>query len=143
MAAARLGAAVTFVGAVGSDVFGREAIAELRNEGIDVTRLAVLSGESTGIALIVVDVHGQNQIAVASGANARVTGELVQRALAADGETPANASQGPGAYLRTWRCATTRSWPARVIPRPRGMAVIVNPAPARALNSELSRCRRS
>ena len=137
VAAARMGAAVTFVGAVGSDVYGREAIAELRNEGIDVTRLSVLSGESTGIALIVVDVHGQNQIAVASGANARVTGELVQRALAADGEGPVDATQGPGAYLANLEVRDDAVVAGARYARDRGMAVIVNPAPARALNSEL------
>ena len=82
VAAARMGAAVTFVGAVGNDTFGRAALEGLRGEGIDIARVAVLERESTGIALIVVDVHGQNQIAVAGGANAQVTGAFVDRALA-------------------------------------------------------------
>ena len=40
VAAARMGAAVTFVGAVGDDVYGREAIEELRRDGIDMSRVA-------------------------------------------------------------------------------------------------------
>ena len=69
VAAARLGADVVFVGAVGRDAMGDEAEAELRAEGIDVSGLARLD-EPTGVALIVVDAAGENQIAVASGANA-------------------------------------------------------------------------
>ncbi|HEY6890134.1 MAG TPA: PfkB family carbohydrate kinase, partial [Solirubrobacter sp.] len=68
VAAARLGASVSFVGAVGSDDMGAEAVAELAREGIDVSRVARV-GAPTGVALIVVDAAGENQIAVASGAN--------------------------------------------------------------------------
>src|SRR4051812_38345641 len=99
VAAARMGASVTFVGAVGSDTYGREAIEDLRREGIDATRIGVLGRETTGIALIVVDHRGQNQIAVASGANAEVTGTFVDRALAADSASAPAGLDGRGAYL--------------------------------------------
>ncbi len=69
VAAARLGAKVSFVGAVGDDDFGAEARQSLVPEGIDVSGLGVASGAATGVALIVVDEAGENQIAVASGAN--------------------------------------------------------------------------
>jgi ribokinase len=69
VAAARLGASVSFVGAVGDDAFGVESRASLGIESIDVSGLAVLNGAPTGVALIVVDEAGENQIAVASGAN--------------------------------------------------------------------------
>jgi ribokinase len=65
VAAARLGAAVTFVGAVGEDEPGRSALADLRAEGIDVDGVALLAGTHTGVAFIVVDARGENQIAVA------------------------------------------------------------------------------
>lgn len=69
VAAARLGADVVFVGAVGRDAMGDEAESALREEGIDVSGLARVDAP-TGVALIVVDAQGENQIAVASGANA-------------------------------------------------------------------------
>ena len=71
VAAARMGAAVTFIGAVGDDTYGRDAIDELAQRGHrrDAAR-AFCAASRPGIALIVVDHHGQNQIAVASGANA-------------------------------------------------------------------------
>ena len=53
-----------------------EARAALEREGIDVRELATVAGP-TGVALILVDAGGENLIAVASGANAALTAELV------------------------------------------------------------------
>src|SRR5437868_5002484 len=64
VAASRLGAHIVMVGAVGDDEFGRSAVDDLRAEGVDVSRIAMLSGQATGIALIVVDERGENQIVV-------------------------------------------------------------------------------
>ena len=68
VAAARLGADVRFIGAVGDDEFGELALAELRNAGVDLTGLQVVPNP-TGIALILVDDDGENQIVVVPGAN--------------------------------------------------------------------------
>ena len=68
VAAARAGAAVRFVGAVGRDADGDDVLAVLAGEGVgvdDVTRATA----ATGTALICVDAAGENQIAVAPGAN--------------------------------------------------------------------------
>jgi ribokinase len=69
VAAARLGASVRMVGAVGDDAFADEALAGLRDAGIE---LDVARSGDTGLALIVVDEHGENQIVVVPGANAHV-----------------------------------------------------------------------
>jgi len=67
VAAARLGADVTFFGCVGKDVLADEALAGLREAGVD---LRVDAGEaSTGIASIIVDAAGENVIVLAPGAN--------------------------------------------------------------------------
>jgi ribokinase len=68
VAAARLGAAVRFVGAVGDDDFGELAVQELREAGVDLSRTQVVRSR-TGIALILVDAAGENQIVVVPGAN--------------------------------------------------------------------------
>ncbi len=81
VAAARAGAAVRLIGAVGEDDTGSSSLDELRRNGIDVSRIAVLPGEATGVALIVVDPCGENQIAVGAGANAAVTAQQVSLAL--------------------------------------------------------------
>jgi ribokinase len=66
VAAARLGARVRFVGAVGRDDFAEEALNGLREAGVE-TDLSY--GATTGVALILVDASGENQIVVAPGAN--------------------------------------------------------------------------
>jgi ribokinase len=69
VAAARLGADVRFLGAVGEDAFAEEALAGLRAAEVDVR---VVRRDETGVALIVVAVDGENQIVVAPGANSTV-----------------------------------------------------------------------
>jgi ribokinase len=69
VAAARLGARVRLVGAVGDDAFAAEALAGLVAAGVE---LELERGGVTGLALIVVDAGGENQIVVVPGANANV-----------------------------------------------------------------------
>jgi ribokinase len=81
VAAARAGSTVRLIAAVGADDNGTAALAELRHEGVDVDDVDVLTGESTGVALIVVDDQGENQIAVGAGANAALTADHVRQCL--------------------------------------------------------------
>jgi ribokinase len=69
LAALRQGAEVTLIAAVGIDSLAGEALEILRDGGVDLSRLVAVDGRSTGVALIVVDQNGENQIAVAPGAN--------------------------------------------------------------------------
>jgi ribokinase len=69
VAAARLGAEVRMIGAVGEDPLADEALAGLSEAGVD---LELTRTGSTGIALILVDDAGDNQIVVVPGANAHV-----------------------------------------------------------------------
>jgi ribokinase len=80
VAAARLGAQVTFVACLGQDVFGDQAVAGYRREEIDTSLIVRDTDAASGVALIFVDAHGENSIAVASGANARLTPADVERA---------------------------------------------------------------
>jgi ribokinase len=68
VAAARLGAEVSLIGCVGRDGFADEALIGLEDAGVSLTGLKRAEGE-TGIAVIVVDAEGENQIVVAPGAN--------------------------------------------------------------------------
>jgi ribokinase len=74
VAARRLGATTALVAAIGHDQFGATLHTALATEGVDLTDLVTLAGPS-GVALIVVDPHGENVIAVASGANRRLRPE--------------------------------------------------------------------
>ncbi len=69
VAAARSGASCVLHGAVGDDAYGTARVADLAAAGVDVGHVAVLPDERSGVALIYVDVRGENQIAVAPGAN--------------------------------------------------------------------------
>ena len=81
VAASRAGADVRLIGAVGDDDTGRVALDELRADGVCVDGVAVLDGVPTGVALIVVDAAGENQIAVGAGANGGVERDRVRDAL--------------------------------------------------------------
>jgi len=70
VAAARAGASVAFVGAVGDDDAGRTLHSVAATEGIDVSGLSVADGVATGRAVITVDDSGENSIVVVPGANA-------------------------------------------------------------------------
>jgi ribokinase len=74
VAAARLGAQVRFVGRVGTDDL---VLRSLEREGVDTSGVARDDGES-GVALILVDSEGENLIAVAPGANRRLTADDIE-----------------------------------------------------------------
>jgi ribokinase len=74
LAARRLGANTAFVGAIGDDRFGTTLRAALAAEHVDLTGLVTTPGPS-GTALILVDSHGENVIAISPGANRRLTPE--------------------------------------------------------------------
>src|SRR6478736_6159571 len=73
VAAARLGAAVAFVGRVGADEFGRAIREQLVREGVDVSHLWDDPDRPTGTAAILVDEVGENAIVGVPGANLGLT----------------------------------------------------------------------
>jgi ribokinase len=58
------------VARTGDDVFGRQAVAQFREEGIHTNFVSTDPDQPSGVALIMVDTRGENSIAVAPGANA-------------------------------------------------------------------------
>ena len=69
VAAVRLGGMVTFVGKIGDDIFGKQAVQQLEDEGINVNFVAVDPENPSGVAMITVDRKGENSIVVAPGSN--------------------------------------------------------------------------
>lgn len=127
VAAARAGAEVVFVTAVGDDEFGRLALEGYRREGIDVSHARRLPETSSGVALIFVGDDGENMIGVAPGANARLTAEDI------DG-LPADLFD-PGAVLLIAGLEVPAEAVAAAVRRGSGagMTVVLNPAPAVSL----------
>jgi ribokinase len=78
LAAHRLGARVFMVGRVGTDPIADEALYTLRTEGVDISYCKPLDNHATGLALIVVNAEGENQIVVAPGANAAFDAEHLE-----------------------------------------------------------------
>jgi ribokinase len=131
VAAARIGAAVALLGAVGDDDLGTAALAELAAEGVDVAGVSRTPGVATGVALIVVDRAGENAIAVASGANARLGAEQVAAGL--DGRLA-----GPrGVVLLGHEVTGAAVLAGARAAHAAGWTTVLNPAPARELDDEL------
>jgi ribokinase len=127
VAAARAGASVAMVGAVGADDLGDEALRELAAEGIDVAAVARLDGVPTGVAAIVVDARGENLIAVASGANAELDAATVAKAV----------PPGDGVVLLGHEIPEAAVAAGIRVGRAAGRRVVLNPAPARRLADDL------
>ncbi len=110
VAAARLGARVSFVGAVGEDAFADEALAGMRKAGVDF-QLGL--GNATGVAVILVDADGENVIVVAPGANVQVgrveAGGNVLAQLEVADETVVSAAESADRFF-------LNAAPARLIP---------------------------
>ena len=131
VAAARAGGEVTFIARVGDDMFGARAVEGFQKDGINVEHVFRDSQSPSGAALIFVAASGENSIAVAPGANARLSTDAVERALAAF----------DGACALVMQLETpldTVKYAAEIAVR-RGVSVILNPAPAHRLPTDLLR----
>lgn len=127
--AARAGGDVTFIARVGKDIFGDSAVRGFQDAGLRLEFVTRDPRAPSGVALIFVAKSGENSIAVASGANGRLSPADVRRArkaitsasvLVMQLETP----------LPTIRAATALACAA-------GVKVVLNPAPARELPAKL------
>ncbi|HUY72078.1 MAG TPA: ribokinase [Gaiellaceae bacterium] len=85
VAAARLGAQVTMIGAVGEDEQAEFALGGLLEAGVE---LEVMRSGQTGVALIYVDMQGENEIAVFPGANASLAPRELEGAVLCQLEVP-------------------------------------------------------
>ena len=131
VAAARLGAQVHLVACIGTDVFGNATWDNLRQEGLDLTHVRRLEAAPTGIALIIVDDKGQNSIAVAPGANSRLSPQLVQ-------EAAKDILDCDAVLIQLEIPLETAEYAASLAKQGRA-TVILNPAPAQPLNEAFLR----
>ncbi|MEW9871555.1 ribokinase [Arthrobacter sp. HS15c] len=68
VAASLLGADVSLIGAVGDDANGEMLLSSAAGAGVDVGHVRSVP-EATGVAVIAVDAHGENNIIISAGAN--------------------------------------------------------------------------
>jgi len=129
VAAARLGAPTRMVGRVGGDVFGETLRQGLRDDGVDVASVATAQEQPSGVALITVDATGENTIIVVPGANGTLGADDLAHLDDALSEARVLLLQ-----LEVPLAAVSEA--ARRA-HERGVAVVLDPAPARPLPAEL------
>lgn len=127
VAAARLGAAVQFIGCVGNDHFGLELVQHLKREGVDVSQLETVPS-TTGTATIVVS-ESDNQIIIVPGANQFVDAAFVEskRAIIANSQILILQLEIPNEGVQK----------AVEIAKENDVTIILNPAPICELPDDL------
>ena len=130
--AARAGGQVTFIARVGQDMFGDQAVAGFATDGINVDHVSRDKTNPSGVALIFVAKDGENSIAVAGGANAKLSPADVRKAKAAFADASVLVMQ-----LETPLESVQAAADLAVKD---GVRVILNPAPAQPLPDKLLKC---
>ena len=129
VAAAKLGASVVMVTAVGDDMFADNTIKNLASLGVDTTYVKRVMGKSSGVAPIMVEPSGENSILIVKGANADL--------LPADVERAAEALKTCDLILLQLEVPLETVYAAIAFGKRHGVRTILNPAPAtRELDAE-------
>lgn len=129
VAAARAGGDITFIGCVGIDTLGKQAVEGFIRDKINVEHIKKVDNVASGVALIFVGESGENSIAVASGSNSKLCPEDITNS-----EKVITRAHILLMQLETPISTVTR---AAQIAHNAGVKVILNPAPARLLDEEL------
>ncbi|MBK1867115.1 ribokinase [Aestuariivirga sp. YIM B02566] len=129
VAAARVGAKVTFISKIGRDEFGANALATWKKEGI-TPRVVEMDDQPTGAAFIYVnDTNGDNAIIVVPGAAATIT--------AADVDAAADAIRNAAVFITQLEQPVAAAKRGLAIAREAGAVTIFNPAPAERFDDAL------
>ncbi|WKS81175.1 ribokinase [Edwardsiella tarda] len=129
VAAGRSGADVAFIACVGADDIGERIRSQLVSDGVNITAVEAVAGESTGVALIFVNQDGENVIGIHAGANAALTPDYLacHQALVTQADALLMQLESP---IETVLAAAK-------LARTHKTKVILNPAPARELPEAL------
>jgi ribokinase len=122
VAAAKLGASVVMVTAVGDDMFADNTIKNLVSVGVDTTYVKRVAGRSSGVAPIMVEPSGENSILIVKGANADLSPADVERA--------AEALKTCDLILLQLEVPLETVYAAIAFGKRHGVRTVLNPAPA-------------
>ncbi len=120
LAAKRAGAMTVMAGCVGEDALAALALRDLEAGGIDLSLIRRDPHLPTALAAIVVDAQGQNQIAVASGANRAIRADSVPQ----DRLTPATL------LVLQMEVPVAENWRLAARAKATGARILLNAAPA-------------
>ena len=125
----RMGLRVSLIGCVGNDVFGPGLVQGLEEKGVGVAGVSIIEGKHSGVAVINIDDHAQNQIIQVHGANANAEDELAMQLME---ETPSLK------YLLI-QLETPISVSASLAKKAKlkGGTVILDPGPTRPITDDL------
>ena len=128
VAAAKLGAEVYFVAKLGKDIFGQQSIKNFKKEGVN-TKYVTQTNSPSGVALIIVDSLGGNEIVVASGANQKLSLRDIKSAVSAIASSAVLVVQLE-VPMKTVEFAAQLAHNYK-------LTVILDPAPAQKLSPEI------
>ena len=129
VAAGRAGANIQFITAIGDDPFGKEALEQFKNDGIDCSLIKIVAHEKTGVALIFVNDEGENRIGIHAGANAYVIPEMITECE--------DAIRSADALLMQLEIPLETIQVATDYAKANNILVALNPAPAKPLSDDL------
>ncbi len=129
VAAARLEGDVNFIASLGADMLGSKALSQFQKEGINTDFVIQNKETPSGVALITVDENGENCIVVAPGANERLSKNTMELALQ-------KISSGSILLLQLEIPISTVEAAVK-LGYQKGLKIILNPAPAGKINTEV------
>ncbi|AJQ95068.1 ribokinase [Gynuella sunshinyii] len=129
VAAARMGADITFIACVGSDAIGHQLVDSFASAGINTAGIEQVAGSNTGTAMIFVDANGENCIGISAQANAHLTPDCIQGKKA--------LIETADALLLQLETPVEGVTFAAQVAKNSGTKVILNPAPAAELPDHL------
>ena len=128
VAAAKLGAEVYFIAKLGKDIFGQKSLQNFKKAGVN-TKYVTQTNSPSGVALIIVDSAGGNEIVVASGANQKLSLRDIKSAVSAIASSAVLVVQLE-VQMKTVEFAAQLAHNYK-------LTVILDPAPAQKLSPEL------
>jgi len=132
VAVARMGGNVTFISKTGNDLFGKQSVEMYSEENINTDFIFSDPNLPSGVALIMVDLNGENCITVASGANASLSARDIDKAK--------KVIESADILLMQLEIPMQTVEYAAKMASGKGIKVILNPAPAAFLSNELLKC---
>lgn len=129
VAAAKLGAQVSFIAKLGKDLYAQKSLANFDKVGVKREFIYQTEEAPSGIASIIVDEHGHNSIVVVAGANGLLS--------PADIESAQQAFESTGIVVSQLEIPMETVLKAAQMANEAGIRFILDPAPARELPNEL------
>lgn len=129
VAAARMGGEVTFVTALGNDIYAELLKENFSKEGIVTDQIIIDSQNPTGTALILVAENAENCIAVAPGANGSLSTSHMEKI--------AQTLEGADIVVMQAEIPYETIKQVAIIAHRKGIKIMFNPAPACHIDAEL------